>query len=168
MASNGKEKDQDQSSSSTSNGSPDGDSKRSKVKRLVLNENTRSLVDASEEDDLKKISSTSIKTNSKLVNDVICDLSSLSSETMQPNIELSAMDKQRIEQFKTRHRQRKSYGFRGLRKRFVFDVSYFKTCSFFKQLFIIILSFLAILDGCILRNGELPGRVANEDQQFDF
>lgn len=159
MASNGKKESGDQSSSSRSDGSPDGQSgskkKKTKIKKFVLKENSRSLVDASEDDEeLRQISSTSIKTNSKIVNDVICDLSSLSSETMQTNIELSSSDKQRIEQFKTRHRQPRPYSLKNLRKRFMFDVSYFKTCSFFKQLLIIMLSFLVILDNFILRDGK--------------
>lgn len=172
MASNERRKSEDRSN--PNDGTPDEEAgskkKTTKMKKIVLRENARSLVDTGEEDEdeLRKFSSTSIKTNSKIVNDVIYDLSSLSSETMQANIELSEVDKQRIEQFRTRHRQQRSYGFR---KRLVFDVSYFRTCSFFKQLFILLLSFLVILDSFILRNGEPPFRhrdVRQTNAQLSF
>lgn len=158
MASNGRKKSEIKSSTSTAGESPSENSskrKQTKIQKFVLKDSGPSLVDTTEEDDeLRIFSSGSIKTNSKIVNDVICDLSSLSSETMQANIELSEADKQRIEQFKTRHQRPRSNSFRGFRKRLVFDVSYFRTCSFFKQLFILTLSFLVILDSLIFRNGE--------------
>src|SRR4051812_33051732 len=128
MASDGKSG--EKSSPSRSAGSPEeressskSSSKKVKIKKIVLKENGRSLVDRSDEDDeeqLRKFSSTSIKTGSKIVNDVIYDLSSLSSGTMA-NIELSDVDKQKIDEFKKRHRQRRAYSFRGFRRRLVFD-----------------------------------------------
>lgn len=53
---------------------------------------------------IRKISSTSIKTNSKILNDVLCDLSSLSSETILSNIESSNANDQRIKKCKKRQK----------------------------------------------------------------
>ena len=103
----------------------------------------------------KTISSTSIRTNSKILNDVLCDLSSISSEIIQPNIELSDVDKQRIDLFKARQKELRSNEIKSNRKRFVIDVSYFKTCSFFKQLFILLLSTIMILDDIFFRKGRV-------------
>lgn len=103
----------------------------------------------------KNLSNQSIKTNSKILNDVLCDLSSLSSETIQTNIELSDFDKQRIERLKAHKKEPSSSNIRTFRKRFIFDVSYLKTCSFFKQLLIISFCVLMVLDGCIFRDGNL-------------
>ena len=140
------------------------DNEESKSKRSETQEPSERQVELKElsketrkdELQLRRISSTSIRTNSNILNDVLCDLSSISSETVQTNIELSDLDKQRINQFKERQKELKSRSsdFKSFRKRFMFDVSYFKTCSFYKQLVILILSVLTLFDCGFILNGK--------------